>query len=153
MLECFGEDKMETIKFWEQEEQYGWMSNFHKSPIVVDSKTWPTSEHYYQAQKHTGCDLFDQIAEASTPAKAKRLAKKKDHAMTEEQKISAMRTAVLAKFTQHDFLRKGLIATGTSIIVEDSPYDSYWGTGSDGDGINMMGLLLMELRCKLQQTL
>lgn len=142
---------MEQIKFWDQREEYGWLSNFHHAPIVLDNKQWPTSEHFYQAQKHTGKYLYDAIHDAPTAAKAKRLAKKEESDITEAQKIFQMRRAIHAKFTQNEDLRDKLISTGSTPILEDSPYDYYWGTGETGSGINMMGMLLMELRCQLQQ--
>ncbi len=61
-----------------------------------------------------------------------------------------MRAAILAKFTQHADLKQKLLATEHRLIVEDSPVDPYWGVGENGDGLNMMGLLLMELRSYLQ---
>lgn len=143
---------MQAIKFWDQREEFGWMSNFHNAPIYIAETEWKTSEHYYQAQKHLADEeLVQKIADAPTAAKAKRLAKKKPHAITEQHKILAMRNAIYAKFTQHPDLKEKLIATGSIPIYEDSPHDEYWGTGEFGNGLNMMGLLLMELRCQLQQ--
>jgi predicted NAD-dependent protein-ADP-ribosyltransferase YbiA (DUF1768 family) len=31
-------------------------------------------------------------------------------------------------------------------LIEDSPYDSYWGIGPSGNGKNMLGKILMETR-------
>jgi predicted NAD-dependent protein-ADP-ribosyltransferase YbiA (DUF1768 family) len=30
---------------------FGFLSHFHPSPIALDGETWPTVEHFYQAQK------------------------------------------------------------------------------------------------------
>lgn len=40
-----------TINFYSTGDDYGDFSNFAAWPIKVDGKTWPTSEHYFQAQK------------------------------------------------------------------------------------------------------
>jgi predicted NAD-dependent protein-ADP-ribosyltransferase YbiA (DUF1768 family) len=39
-----------------------------------------------------------------------------------------------------------LCCAGSQKLIEDSPTDSYWGCGRDGSGLNMLGVLLMELR-------
>lgn len=143
---------MQIIDFWDERDAYGWLSNFYNAPIVIDGREWATSEHYYQAHKHLDNELFEQIAQAPTAAKAKRLAKKLPHAISENDKIAIMRKAIAVKFTQHQDLKALLLATGNNPIVEGSPRDPYWGVGEDGQGINMMGMLLMELRCKIQST-
>ena len=50
------------------------------------------------------------------------------------------------KFTQHSYLRQQLLGTQDRRLVEHSPYDSYWGDGGDGKGLNKLGELLMKLR-------
>ena len=64
----------------------------------------------------------------------------------DDVKDNVMRTAVWAKFTQHQKLQDLLITTNTSYIAENSPRDPYWGLGQDGDGENMLGRILMEVR-------
>jgi hypothetical protein len=41
---------MESIKFYSVSEAYGGFSNFSPHPISLKGVTWPTSEHYFQAQ-------------------------------------------------------------------------------------------------------
>ena len=40
----------EAIKFYRVAGPYGCFSNFAPYPIEMGGKTWPTSEHYFQAQ-------------------------------------------------------------------------------------------------------
>lgn len=54
------------------------------------------------------------------------------------------------KFTQNLTLKNLLLSTGNSILVEESPRDSYWGIGKNRDGKNMLGKLLMDLREELK---
>ena len=61
-----------------------------------------------------------------------------------------MYKALLAKFTQHSYLRKLLLETKERDLIEHSPYDSYWGDGGDGTGKNRLGILLMRLRHELR---
>lgn len=48
-------------------------SHFHPGPIVLDGETWPTVEHYYQAQKSPDPGYRQAILAATTPGRAKRL--------------------------------------------------------------------------------
>lgn len=66
-------------------------------------------------------------------------------------KDQVMYEIVLAKFQQHDDLRATLLATGDEIIAETSPYDNYWGLGSDGTGQNKLGRILMQVRSLLKK--
>ena len=40
------------ILFYRTGDAYGEFSNFFKAPIDLDGKTWPTTEHYFQAMKY-----------------------------------------------------------------------------------------------------
>jgi len=55
-----------------------------------------------------------------------------------------------AKFTQNYVLKDLLISTNYNIIRENSPRDDYWGIGKLGNGLNMLGKLLMKLRIELK---
>ena len=55
-----------------------------------------------------------------------------------------MKKGLFAKFTQNELLRKKLLETENKILIENSPYDSYWGNAKNGK--NMLGKLLMEIR-------
>lgn len=50
----------------------------------------------------------------------------------------------LSLVDKHPNLKQYLIDTGTRPIIENSPYDSFWGCAENGK--NMLGKLLMELR-------
>ena len=39
--------------------------------------------------------------------------------------------------------------TGDAEIVEDSAFDTFWGVGGDGTGLNWLGRILMETRTAL----
>lgn len=67
----------------------------------------------------------------------------------EENKIDCMREVLRIKFTTSPEFRALLVKTGGAELIEDSPYDSFWGVGKLGGGRNMLGKLLMQLRAKL----
>lgn len=54
------------IKFYKPKDPYGCFSNFSRHPILLDGRTWATTEHYFQAQKYISAPRYDQIANAAT---------------------------------------------------------------------------------------
>ncbi|KAL1754430.1 hypothetical protein FB107DRAFT_275763 [Schizophyllum commune] len=67
----------------------------------------------------------------------------------EEKKVEKMEKALWYKFTQHLDLWQELVNTGDAELVENSPYDWFWGIGQDGKGRNELGKALMRLRKEL----
>ena len=144
---------MENIKFYRTRDDFGEFSNFAAFPIMVAGKCWPTSEHYFQAQKFKDLAYQEKIRKTKSPLIAARLGrsrKKKLRRDWESVKVTVMREALEAKFTQHEFLKDLLLSTGNMEIIEHTDNDRYWGDGGDGSGRNMLGKLLMELRDGLQ---
>jgi len=141
------------IHFYSVDDEYGEFSNFAPFSIVLNKKKWPTSEHFFQAQKFIEPKDQEQIRRANSPLLAARLGrdrKKKLRKDWEAVKISIMRQALLAKFTQHEELRQLLLSTGNAALVEHTENDDYWGDGGDGTGKNMLGRLLVEIRGRLR---
>ena len=69
----------------------------------------------------------------------------------EKVKCDVMLKALLAKFTQHEDLKRLLLSTGNRHLVEHTSNDSFWGDGGNGSGQNNLGRLLMEVRQALGQ--
>ena len=145
----------DAIKFYSISDEYGEFSNFAGYPIRVGKKTWPTTEHYFQAMKFSDKSEQEKIRKANSPMLAARMGrdrkKRKLRKDWESAKDNVMREAVLAKFTQHDELRELLLATGDVKIIEHTANDDYWGDGGDGKGKNMLGRILMDVRAKLRK--
>jgi len=142
------------INFYHLGDPYGEFSNFARYPIQLHGKTWPTSEHFFQAQKYAGTPREEEIRHAKTPSEAARLGRDRKVGLRpdwESVKDAVMREAVLAKFTQHDELRELLLSTGDATLVEHTENDSYWGDGGDGSGRSMLGRILMEVRAELRR--
>ena len=143
----------DTINFYLTDAPYGFFSNFAAYPIEIDDKTWPTSEHYFQAMKFAGTPHEDEIRHEESPMKAARMGRDRNRPLRtdwETVKDDIMRTAVRAKFAQHTSLRDELLLTGDAKIVEHTTNDAYWGDGGDGSGRNMLGIILMEIREEIQ---
>ncbi|MDJ1167988.1 NADAR family protein [Roseofilum sp. BLCC_M154] len=147
-----------TIYFYStREKPYGCFSNFSAHGFTLDELWWPTSEHYFQAQKFITTDLawFEQIQRAKTPKDAAKMGRDRTHPLREDWeqvKEEIMFQGVLQKFTTHDELQQILLQTGEEEIVENSPIDYYWGCGKDGSGKNRLGVILMQVREQLHEN-
>lgn len=145
-----------TIYFYKVDQPYGCFSNFSPHPINCAGKLWLTVEHYYQAHKflHSRDQwLMDQIHEVKTPEEAAAIGRNIKYEMRpdwEEAKQDVMWKGVLTKFQTYHDIREILLATGSEMIVENSPRDYYWGCGKDGTGRNELGKILMKIRQKFR---
>ena len=141
------------IQFYSTSDEYGCFSNFVRSWIGLKGRSWPTVEHYFQAQKFPGTEHEEAIRLCKSPMIAKRMGRSRQNRLREDWervKDAAMREAVLAKFTQHADLRAVLLGTGDAVLVEHTQNDAYWGDGGDGTGRNMLGQVLMSVREELR---
>jgi N-glycosidase YbiA len=144
---------MKQILFYRVNEPYGGFSNFSPHPFKLNGRIWPTSEHYFQAQKFIGTEHEELVRQAASPMIAARMGRSRERPLRtdwESVKDDVMREAIYAKFSQYPELRSMLLETGEAILVEHTKNDCYWGDGGDGCGKNRLGVLLMELREKLR---
>jgi ribA/ribD-fused uncharacterized protein len=142
-----------AIRFSSQSETHREFSNFAPFPIELDGESWPTSEHYYQAQKFTDPEMQAKIRTAKKPIIAKNLAVKYSRRMRPDWdavKDDVMYRAVRRKFELHPSLRALLLATGEEELIESVPHDSYWGSGRDGTGQNKLGRIIERIRAELR---
>ena len=156
------------LYFSRDREEFRFLSHFYPSPIEIDGENWPTVEHFYQAQKSPLHAYRQAIREAETPGMAKRLSAgpgargraarsswfvkngKSPREDWDAVKLDIMRRADWAKFSQNPDLAELLLATADAELIEDSPSDSFWGTGADGSGTNWAGRVLTEIRNRLK---
>ena len=143
------------IYFYGSKEQpYGCFSNFSAHDFELDGLWWPTSEHYFQAQKFAGTPHVEEVRRAQSPKQAAMRGRSRQRPLRadwEQVKDDVMRRGVLRKFETHADLRATLLGTGDEEIVENAPGDYYWGCGSDGSGKNRLGQILMEVRATLRE--
>jgi ribA/ribD-fused uncharacterized protein len=150
-----GDAVSDVIRFYRVRAQYGCFSNFSPHQVRLKDKTWPTSEHYFQAQKFAGTPDEEEIHKAKSATIAARMGRSRKRPLRrdwESVKDSIMHEAVVAKFNQHADLRETLLATGDSTIVEHTTNDAYWGDGGNGSGKNRLGEILMRVRELLRQS-
>ncbi len=147
--------EMNEVRFYGIGEANGDFSNFAPWPIRYKGKTWPTSEHCFQAMKFDGA-YREKIRKAGSPQAAADLGrsrKAKIRRRWDQIKDSLMYEIVLAKFKQHPELAEQLMETGTAKIIEHTANDFYWGDGGDGTGKNRLGKILMKVRAALAKSL
>jgi len=142
-----------AIRFYSTKDKYGEFSNFAHFPFILDGREWPTSEHYFQAQKFQDHAYQEKIRTTASPMIAARLGRSRAvpiRADWEEVKLDVMRAAVRQKFSSHPQLTALLLETGNDELVEATTRDMFWGCGTSGAGQNWLGKILMEVREQLR---
>lgn len=143
-----------VIYFFDKGDKYYQLSNFAGFGFVLDGHRWRTMEHYFQAMKFEGTAHFDKIRNCASPKQAKDLGQSRATPIRSDWdsvKEEVMLKGLREKFKDPE-LKKILLGTGKKELVENSPYDQYWGIGSNGKGKNRLGVLLMQLRTELKET-
>ena len=125
---------------------YRFLSNFHETRLIVDGIVFNSSESAYMAQKTTDPEIRKYIA-ALTGPEAKKFAKtiflREDW---DYYRVLAMDKVVLQKFLQNPGLADMLIKTGDKYLEETNYWnDKFWGV-CKGEGLNMLGHVLMHVR-------
>ena len=140
-----------TIRFYSKSDTHREFSSLAPFKIEIDGVLWPSTEHYYQAQKFEDPELRERFRKAEKPIIAKSLADK-DKARIRADWDEVMYRAVKIKFETHRKLRQMLIGTGDEDIAECAPTDYYWGVGKDGTGQNRLGKILERIRGELSKA-
>lgn len=126
--------------------EWAFLSNFFQSTFMFDGLLWKTVEHAYQAQKTLDSKQRLLIQIAHGPYEAKRLGQ--CVSMRENWniiKLDIMQSLLKEKFN-NPFLKHQLLSTGDCELVNNNEYnDTFWGMYR-GDGQNLLGKLLMQVR-------
>ena len=127
-------------------------SNFFPAPLSIWNTHFPTSEHAYQHKKCTtigNTTAAAEILKATTPYQAKIIG---DRAGTsdrwEDIKHGTMYEILRFKARQCPPFKQALINSQQQTLIEDTS-NAYWGKGQNGEGLNMLGRILMTLRSEL----
>lgn len=141
-------------------------SQWWHHPFEVDAATYPTAEHFMMAEK---ARLFEdegtrkEILTAESPADAKACGRRVQgftETLWKAHRNDIVFRASVAKFGSDDELRRYIVGTGDSVLVEASPKDNIWGIGLGSDdnaatkpsqwrGLNLLGFALMRARAEL----
>lgn len=133
-------------------------SNFYEEPLEINGEFWKSGEHFYQAAKFAknglqeDANIYRLIVEAETPGTAKRLADEYFSGENKECSHQALRTFVAmatmlnVKFAHGTLARKRLMQTGNLELIHHSGSDFFWGQNRKGEGKNLLGKALMQIR-------
>lgn len=155
---------------WDEAARAEFLGNFYQKPLVVRDRTYYTAEAAFQAFKwlrnaeSSTWHVVRELENARTGSEAFNIKKKYENYQWTPtdmsynidfyaddpnlNRITAMREVLMAKFSD-DALRQLLQQTGNSLLLEHNVkqgLDGYWSDNKDGEGLNFLGLLLMEIR-------
>lgn len=157
---AIGQSPQSEIRFYRSNDKpYGVFSNLFRRPFVFEGREYPTAEHAYQAGKARKEAVREWILSAPSPSLVAMAA----HGLYTWDivpnwtaiKFDRMRSILRSKFSQHEDLRALLLETGDARLVEvgrtNNSVNRVWGE-VNGKGLNMLGVLLMEIRAELRQA-
>jgi len=142
-------------------------SQWYEVTFRIGDDLFRTAEHYMMVRKarlFSDEDSARAILSATTPNEAKTLGRRV-RGFSEEKWLAHREEIVftgnLEKFSQNGVLRRFLLSTGDSILLEASPTDSIWGIGLSQDdpratdpwswpGLNLLGFALTKVRGRLK---
>jgi ribA/ribD-fused uncharacterized protein len=128
--------------------RYRFLSNFYPAQIRHEGIVYPTAEHAYQASKTDDMRARARVAKLKGPLQAKNAGRglplPSDWNSTRRH---VMQNIVTKKFAQNPDLVERLLHTGMKHLIEGNEWgDTYWGVTTDGDGLNILGRILMDVR-------
>lgn len=132
--------------------RYHFLSNFYPSPIIWNNKFFPTVEHAYQAEKTTDPNEWEVIRTTDTPAQAKWFGRRVHDLRKDwdDVKVTIMKELLFLKFTSSEELKQQLLDTEDAELIEGNTWnDTFWGK-CNGEGLNWLGWLLMNIRTELK---
>lgn len=155
---------MSTITFfWGPQKENGYLSNWFPTHFVENGIEYRSVEQYMMVQKAL---LFgdqvvaEKIMKAKTPKECKNLGQKIVNFDLDTwylRRMEIVKQGNYLKFAQNPELLDKLLATGSTLLAEASPFDRIWGIGLNKNqakymnpehwiGQNLLGRILMDLR-------
>ena len=149
-----GEKFDEVIGFYPRE--FYCLDNFSSFKVFYENYLYATVEEAYQASKFIGFapEVVKLIQNCYSAHDSKKIARRhidKIRADWLEVNLTIMEELLRLKLAQNPYIEEELLKTLDYQLVEDSPYDDYWGWGSNRDGQNKLGILWMKLRSEIRK--
>lgn len=145
------------------------LSNHHLANQQIGNKIYNCNEQFFMEQKaltFNDQETATAIMREPNPGRQKGLGRQIpnfNQKIWNSKCLDIMKTGLEAKFTQNPSLKQSLLATGTNMLLEANPKDSYWGIGMAmrdyriwisniwiKTATNHLGRLLSELRRELR---
>ena len=150
-----------TVSFLKVDGEWGLLSNFARTPVVIDEVTFDCAEKLFQVMKFTDDESRKVIySKKGQPIKMMARHQEKVGSVREDWGrifIDVMKFCLMQKYSQSEAFRKELERSKGMFIVEQQPnpkrpagaYSAKLSEdGKTWRGPNIMGRLLMELRDK-----
>ncbi len=158
-----------VITFYDSSKPYFELANAYpiSHDIMIDDHSWPTVEHYFQAQKFKDKRIRDRIAQTPAITTVFNIVEQNIQKIDPEwyqvpatavdQSVSSlplneqvMLKALRIKFAQKPF-KNVLLNTDDAYLKADVPDDPVWGySAREQAGINLLGKMLMHVRNELR---
>lgn len=148
--ELYRNKEDESTVYWFSS-PYDALNNWSAHVVEAWGRKFFTLEHAYHFRKFNDShsEIAEKIANANSPWAAMKLARKyadKIRPDWENVKVGIMKELVCLKHEQNEDVQDVLLRTGSRAIVENSPWDDFWGCGAEGTGRNVMGKIWMKVR-------
>ncbi|KAE8251942.1 hypothetical protein A4X13_0g3783 [Tilletia indica] len=138
------------IFFGIETEPFFFLSPLFPSRISTSHFEFPNAEAAFQASKFAHnpelqSDITKTVCAKDAIEKANRWT---NHISVdwEEHRIPVMKSVQMLKYAQNIQLQARLLQTGDAHLIYKSETDSFFGSGNDGQGLNHLGRILMEIR-------
>ena len=146
----------------------GPFSNWASSTFTYKGITFSCSEQammWEKAMLFGDDDTAKKILQTTSPREQKALGRKvKGYDENKWSKVREQKVFDICKekFTQDQYMKEELLATGNTILVEASPVDKIWGIGlaesdsraknqSSWQGLNLLGKVLTNVREQIKK--
>ncbi|KAI1791096.1 hypothetical protein LXA43DRAFT_452312 [Ganoderma leucocontextum] len=131
--------------------------HFSAHRVHFGHRSYPTGVHLFEALKFLGGrdELAERVRGCGTAEEAVAVAeglREYWRGDWEDVKLEMLEEVLYHKFVQHAVLREMLMATGGADLVFEDP-DVVWGDGAIGQGLNLLGGALMQVRSRLREEL
>jgi ribA/ribD-fused uncharacterized protein len=152
-------DIQNSVVFSTQTATHKTLSNLLGAPCIYNGVTYQSAEGAYQAAKelNTSPETAARFAAYDGFTAKKQGYSVKLRSDWDAVKNDIMKEVLVGKFS-YEPAKTELLATGNQDLVHSSPWEAkdgkaaYWGVDNNGYGYNWMGVLLMKVRSKLQQS-
>lgn len=150
------------IHFWSRANEGTILSNPAAARFTIDNVEWASVEQYYQAEKLGAVRLapaekvWQDIRRTTSPAELRQLGRSLPAVEGwDERKIGVMAEALCAKFAPGTEAAEYLLSTDDRPLLHATPWgrngDTTWGTGRDGSGDNVLGIMIESCRDTLRE--
>lgn len=139
----------------EFEDQYAFLSNMYSCKVHYDGETFPCVETAFQYAKCANENEHERFLNEKGFYVSGRVARRIGQQVKmrddwHDARLTVMYKLLEEKFYHNEELRQALKDTGNIYIQEDNTWgDTFWGV-CNGEGYNMLGKMIMEIRQNIQ---